>query len=208
MKKKILFGWSLNIIMLLGNNVLPVTEFRAAFKLTDPAHDIPAFTIFYQGIKTTSCRDGFFSVKAEQDQEPDTIGLLFTKSVHPKTDQKNTVLNLQIIGDQRYRYFKLFKDTSSQGWSFQEHALDADGKIGEDTIIVLIDPKYIDKLEVSPVSSRNLPTIVLRDIDKKKMARASDKSMLSAFNVSGIHENRQTKTMPMASGNGYVCLRH
>ncbi len=168
-------------------------EIRGMIRLPDASKKIPEFRILFAGKETLSNREGFFSVPVD-DQDLEKYALVFCSTVNQTFDKKNTLKNIRIAPNTRYRYFSFKKNTWGNTWQQQEKRIDKRNRIIPNrSIIVLINPTYIDKIQPwnidLPTNIVKLPTILLKEsISTKKIARASAKSLLHSLDTTIFHE--------------------
>lgn len=187
-------------------------ELRGYIKMSGDEKKIPEFKIYYQGMETTNNSEGFFSFPL-QEGKPKKISLIIGKKVSPEFEKTNTIKNLNVKENKRHQAFSLKQTTEGNfgSLSWEEVKLDNDNlSIDPDSVVVLVDPKYVDRLErwSTPLASGDvqLPKIILKNDNKKKLQRASRKSLLYSLDSKPFHENISKRTQNMKSGKGTMSL--
>jgi heat shock protein HspQ len=172
-----------------------IPEIRGCIKLGDASTRIPEFRVLFDGKEAISNKEGFFSFTIDnEDKNFDTYSLIVCKNVTQKFDKTNTLKNVGVIPNKDYLYYSFHHSFGSESWKQQEEHLNKkDLAIPSHCVVVLIDPKYVDRVEqwnISlPNNIRKLPVIVLKnDVDRKKIAHASAKSLLYSLDTTVFHE--------------------
>lgn len=177
MYKKIIL--LLSFLPSLMSNASPITHL-GSLEFPQNISSSPCLTAYYNGAKI-AIQDGSYSFK--EDSQVSAFYLLFTLDpLLPFSIKEgpNTIKSFKFEPKTGYKCFKLTKNNfsrfaaGSQGapWAIQELSLAPDKKnkkllkIPKHTMIVLIDPSYIDHLTVEPWESHGntskLPRIVFK----------------------------------------------
>ncbi len=180
-------------------------------------HKLPNVRIYWKGYRVKcECNDDtkkMCFIFADESNKP-SFKVLFTESLQFETEQ-NVVKYLKIQEGMPYRFYSLtlskadslldeeFDKTNQQkSWRIREyrHALH-NGIIPDDTIIVCLNPDYIDKLEGG--DSVTLPTIKIRnDVlqlvgSEAKLHERADELFLSlVMDCDAIHTAMQEEVRP------------
>ena len=119
------------------------------------------------------------------DKDLQKYRLIITRKIQHVVDKKNTFANLKVIPDKNYLGFSFKRLGHGQGiWLQKEKKLNHKNfVIPKNSIIVLVDPKYVEKIEDwninLPDNFIKLPRIVLKStIECDKLKRISAKSLL------------------------------
>lgn len=163
---------------------------------------VPPFRILFNGMHGVSNREGYFSFPLDKDCK--TLSLIFCKNIEPQFEKHQTLKGLGIHSGKRNQCFTLTKDEYDQ-WQWNEQiVLDETKSIADGTCIVLVDPKYVERLETWPVKIPGkvvqLPRIVLKGDCESKTKRASAKSLLYTLESTAYHE--PIKERVKIEGNG------
>ena len=187
-------------------------ELRGYIKIAGDEKKIPEFKIYYQGMETTNNSEGFFSFPL-QEGKPKNLSLIIGKKVSPEFEKTNTIKNLNVKDNKRHQAFSL-KQTSAENYgslSWEEKKLeDKNLSIDPDSVVILVDPKYVERLEKwsTPLASEDvqLPKIILKGSNNEKLQRASRKSLLYSLDSKPFHENISKRTQRMKDGKGTMSL--
>ena len=152
----------------------------------------PTFRILFNGKQTISDEFGFYSFPL--DQYINKYSVLICKHIQKKFDKKNTLKNLKVRVDKPYKIYSFKKSADGKKWIQKEKNLKKKNFIiPENCIIVLINPKYIEKVEVWSVNPGanfiKLPKIKLKDnLNEARVKRESNKSLLRSLDLLPFHE--------------------
>lgn len=153
---------------------------------------IPGFRIFFNGMHVVSDREGYFSFPIDETIDLKNLSIIFCKNIAPQFEKNHTIKSLGVHQGKRNQHFTLSKDEYDR-WQWSEgQTLDETKSIPHGTLIVLIDPKYVDHLEQwsvkIPGNLIQLPRIVLKGDCESDLKRASAKSLLYNLDTTPYHE--------------------
>lgn len=170
-----------------------------AVKGSDDA--VPQFRVYFHGTQVSSDTEGFFTFSID-DMNFNKYSLLITKDIKFSTDTHNMIDHMSVIPNKKYKFYT-FKQFGTTGqWRQKEKTLDKKKLIiPTNTIVVLVDPKYVDHIEQwnikSPQSFIPLPKIILNpEIKGKLVARAGAKSLLKSLDCIAFHEHNPGENIP------------
>ncbi|MBX9830778.1 hypothetical protein K2X40_02390 [Candidatus Babeliales bacterium] len=195
--------------------VVPVAEgakIMGCVRVDGQEEVVPQFRVYFDGMATMSNRDGFFSFPLENSAEFSKYSLVLSKNVEQRFVNTNTLKSLCVRKDKPYRQFSFTRTGTSDGvWNWEETYLPQNERaVGRNTIMVLVDPKFVDYLEPWEVRLEGnlvkLPRIVLKKKKKEKLPRAAAKSLLYSLDSTIFHEPVQEATKRMAKGKGQISL--
>ena len=160
------------------------TFVKGSLRIANWVDDIPEFRVFFEGQEALTDEDGFFTFPIN-DTDLQKYKLIITRKIQHVVDKKNTFANLKVIPDKNYLGFSFKKLGHNQGiWLQKEKHLNRKNfVIPKNSIIILVDPKYVEKIEEWNVTLAEnfikLPRIVLKPtIEFNKLKRISAKSLL------------------------------
>jgi hypothetical protein len=166
---------------------------KGAIKIENFVDDIPEFRVLFEGQETLVDENGFFTFSIN-DPDLQKYRLIITRKIQHIVNKKNTFTNLNVIPNKNYLCYSFKKLGHDQGiWLQKERKLNRKNfVVPKNSIIVLIDPKYVEKIEDWNISLAEnfiqLPRIVLKStIKTNKLKRISAKSLLCLEN-SLFHE--------------------
>jgi len=152
-------GWdvySLDKNLFVGNILFP-----------QQVKTIPQISLYQRGIKIQTETDDSgkkiqFTISEEKRNKE--IHILITQYVQPKVED-GIVRYLKISRKQAYKLYKLtFVETGKNGnsyrWNIREKQLDAKRIIPDDTLIVIFNPQYIEKVDEG--SNFELPKVWIK----------------------------------------------
>lgn len=166
---------------------------RGCIKIEGSSDPLPEYRVLFDGKETMSNAEGFFSFPLENTPEK-KYRLVICKEIKQHFDKFNTLKSMSLSPALTYNYFSLKKNNWTGGWDTKEKKLTKRNYVvPEHSVVVLIAPKYIERVDVwtaqLPANSIKLPCIVLKkNIDHKKLARASAKSLLKSLDSTSFHE--------------------
>ncbi|MCB9493269.1 MAG: hypothetical protein H6679_03270 [Epsilonproteobacteria bacterium] len=167
---------------------------KGCINVSDPTQKAPPFKVYFAGKEVNSDEEGFYSFPLNGEEIPEKIGFVITKAVDFVSD-KNTVEYLQLLPEKRYRYFSLKKHGRKKFavWSSKEKNLEKkEYTIPEQSVIVMIDPKHVAKVEDWELDASTdiikLPVIHLTKHETEELRRLSAKSLLYALDSKPFHE--------------------
>jgi hypothetical protein len=157
----------------------------------------PAVRLYFAGNKIVCTSNDehkkvSFNVAPIQPHIP--LYLLIIEQVQWEADE-NTIKYLKTDPRKPYRFYRLHFDGSTGNWSLKEKALNGSGQIPDNTIIVIIAPDWIDKIEGG--NRITLPTIYLRqnlvDLIGSEVAlqNTTQALLLGAIDSDSIHKKRE-----------------
>ena len=160
------------------------TFVKGSIRIANWVDDIPEFRVFFEGQEALTDENGFFTFPVNEN-DLQKYRLIITRKIQHVVDKKNTFANLKVIPDKNYLGYSFKKLGHNQGiWLQKEKNLTRKNfAIPKNSIIVLVDPKYVEKIEEWNVSLADnfvkLPRIVLKSkIEFNKLKRISAKSLL------------------------------
>jgi hypothetical protein len=172
---------------------------------------VPEFRIFFNGMHAVSDREGYFSFPIDETTDLKNLSIIFCKNIAPQFEKNHTIKALGVHQGKRNQHFTLSKDEYDR-WQWSEgQTLDETKSIPHGTMIVLIDPKYVDRLEQWPVKiPGNLiqfPRIVLKGDCELELKRASVKSLLYTLDATPYHEPITERVKADANGMKRLSVR-
>ncbi len=182
---------------------------KGAIRIENRVDDIPEFRVFFEGQETLTDEDGFFSFPIN-DQDIQKYRLIITRKIQHVVDKKNTFASLKVIPDKNYLGFSFKRLGHGQGiWLQKEKKLNRKNfVIPKNSIILLVDPKYVERIEEWNVNLADnfikIPRIVLKStIEFDKLKRISAKSIL-CLEDSVFHERIGRKNSSPDAKNSKV----
>lgn len=168
-------------------------ELRGCIRIDNYDEKIPEFRICFNGKETISNGEGFYSIPLG-DEEFSTFSLVICRTFTQQFDKTNTIKSVALIPDKDYKCYTFTKRGGSDSWTDQATNIDSKNfVIPPNSVIVLIPPKYIERLEAwetkLPSNYIKLPAIVLKkDVAGKSLERISAKSLLYSLDKTVFHE--------------------
>ncbi len=166
---------------------------KGCIKIQNWVDDIPEFRVLYEGEETLTDENGLFTLLADENALQ-KYKLIITRRIRHIVNKRNTFKNLQIIPDKNYICYSFKRLGQEQGiWIRENKKLEHKNLIvPKNSIIILIDPKYVDKIEDWNISMAEniikLPRVIIKpSIDIAKLKRLSAKSLLF-LDDSAFHE--------------------
>jgi hypothetical protein len=157
---------------------------KGCIKLQNWVDDIPEFRVLFEGEETLTDENGFFTLWADEGNLQ-KYRLIITRGIRHIVNKRNTLKNLQIIPDKNYLCYSFKKLGDDQGlWVRESKKLDHKNFIvPKNSIILLVDPKYVDRVEDWNICLAEniikIPRIVLKsEIEMDRLKRLSAKSLL------------------------------
>lgn len=176
---------------------------------------VPCVRTYYCGIRVTkseynnSAKKITFSIPAWQQT---SFNLVITEWYVPQTEQNdnNTVKYLKIPEGFHYKYYLLTLTQQAPGninkqeeshasqnitWQIQENKELPNRQIPDDTLIIVYNPDYIEKLEGG--NAAELPTIYIKPNilqllgSEERLHEYSDSLLLAALNLDSLHASLQ-----------------
>ncbi len=156
---------------------------------------LPSFRICFKGKETKSDEEGFFSIPVD-DEQLDQFTFIITKNIQQVFDKHNTVKGLKLLPNKNYlcyTYKRKHRHHDNEWVGYKTNLNKEQLHVPNDTIIVLLDPKYVDHLEEWNLTlAKNfiqLPHITLKkEIKNKSTDRAAAKSLLTSLDTAVFHE--------------------
>ena len=186
-------------------------ELRGCIKVGQYCDRVPQYRIHFQGKETVSNSEGFFSVPIDQS-DLSKYSLVICKTFEQHFEQSNTIKNFAVIPDKNYRYFS-FKRGDDGSWvAYEKQLVKKNFMIPDHSIIISIDPKYIDRVEAwniqLPPNVVRLPAIYLKDdVERDVLARSSAKSLLYSLDKKLFHETiNEEKKIPENNPKVHISL--
>lgn len=191
-----------NSSLTLSNN-----ESDYVISLKNPLSNLSlGWRMYYQGTKITD-KNGTFQFTGEKN--PSEFHIVIT---HIKTPESHYIETLEIPENVPYKYYYLEKrndlnNPENYKWLIREKSGDKGFMLPENTLIIVMDPLYIDTIENTTWKKNDnlimLPTILLKkDI---RLKTASIKSILTALDTDPFH--RKTDEQLRKEKNIKVCYR-
>lgn len=187
-----------------------IPEMRGCLKIDGYDEKIPEFRICFNGKEVVSNNEGFYSIPIEST-DMETFSLVMCRTFKQHLDKTNTIKNITIKPHKDYKCYTFKKNPHSNAWTEEETTIqDKNFVLPQNSIVVLIPPKYIDHLEawnIKPlVNCIKLPTIVLKkEFVGKALERTSAKSLLYSLDKTVFHEPvKEIRKVDQA--NPKVCL--
>ncbi len=189
-----------------------IPELRGYLKALDDQDAIPEFKIYFNGMETTNNSEGFFSFPLQQ-KKPGDLSLVICKQIDPQFEKTNMVKEFCLKTGKRHQAFSL-KSTSTAGeqiFSWDQRNLEQQARsIPSESIIVLVDPKYVNHLERCNIQFLGndviLPSIYLKAPAGKSLQHAAVKSQLYSLDSKIFHEKIRPRTQNMKTGQGVINL--
>lgn len=182
---------------------------KGSIRIANRVDDIPEFKVFFEGQEAITDEDGFFTFPINEN-DLQKYRLIITRKIQHVVDKKNTFANLKVIPDKNYMGYSFKKLGHNQGiWLQKEKNLTRKNfVIPKNSIVILVDPKYVEKIEEWNVALADnfikLPRIVLKGtIESNKLKRISAKSLL-CLEDSIFHERIGRKNDSQDSKNSKV----
>ena len=168
-------------------------QLHGVIQQSDSSSYVPEYTILFRGSQTKSNSEGFFifPLSGEKLETFLRYRLLLVKRVNYVYEKINTISTLQIPESEPYRLYDCVKNSAAE-WDFTEitNHIDKAAVVTDDTLIVLVNPKYIDRVESWKISLHSSivkgPKIILKETGQN--ARAATKSVLGALDGQVFHE--------------------
>ena len=185
-------------------------ELRGCLRIDDFDEKIPEFRLCFKGKEVISNSEGFYSIPLG-DEKPEYLSLVICRAFKQHFDKANTIKNVELIPDKDYKFYTIKKNGCGTTWVHQEATIDNKKFIiPENSLIVLIPPKYVDRVEPWNLklasNSIPLPTIVLKkDFLGKQLERTSAKSLLYSLDKTAFHEPIK-RVCKVDQSNPKVCL--
>lgn len=191
----------------------PFTVYPCTIEFPKIVKKIPELCIYHGGerfvgeVDTTGRRSCFH---LPIDRSCTSFTLLVTQDLQFESE-KNTVQFLKIDPQQPYKYYSMqlirasrrrFPGSQQQQepdqWIIRPSRLSPDGRIPDETIILLMNPSYIDRVEGS--NGFELPTLYIKDnvLDlagsQQELLDQAVELVLSSLDYKPIHANLKTET--------------
>lgn len=173
---------------------------------------VPELRVYFDGMETFSNKEGFYSFPIEEKIN-DEYSLIICRGLDCRFKKHNTLDNLRLRGGERYKSFSLKRTSTEPGaeWERKERTLDdCNFVIPENSIVVLVDPKYVDHVQTCNVTLPEhfvgLPSVVLKKGMSKKLKRTSAKSLLYSLELKPFHERIWEEKKLIPKGKGYCSL--
>ena len=174
---------------------------KGSFELKGSDGPVPQFRVFFHGKQESSDTEGFFTFSVD-DMNLNKYSLLITKDIKFATDTHNMIDHMSVIPSKKYKFYTFKQYGTTDQWRQKEKSLDKKKLvIPSNTIVVLIDPKYVDHIEQwnikSPQNFIPLPKIILNpEVKGKLVARAGAKSLLKTLDCLSFHEHNAGENIP------------
>ncbi len=172
---------------------------------------VPAVRIYFAGLKiacsiNNESKQTTFSIPSYQRNTP--LYILVTEHVRWSAEE-NTIKYLKTNIDRSYKLYLATpreslpgkkRDDTEAHWNIQEVTLDANGKIPDNTIIVVFNPNLIDTFEGG--NSITLPKLCMHDDiierigSEKELHTMARKSLLACLDTDSIHKKTEHTVQP------------
>lgn len=169
---------------------------KGSIKGPDDWQQVPQFRVFFNGRSIISDEEGFYSFPL--DAQTNHAKLLICKDIDQNFDNVNTIESLHLKIEKPYHYFSLkLTGTDYNIWQQKEKSLEKKNFIiPQNCVIVLINPKYVEKVKKWEVRLEDnfikLPQIVLKEsFDEKRVKREAAKSLLRTLDANLFHQNEE-----------------
>ncbi|MFH1644578.1 MAG: hypothetical protein ABIA74_05385 [bacterium] len=172
------------------------TILQGLIQVSSKINKLPEIKLLYSGNQTFVNQQGFYSFPIE-DEDLNKVYILICNQINTSFDGINTIENLNIDPNKKYRFFSLKKielQENKYRWEWKEKTLQKkDFVIPQNCIIVLINPKYFEQLDEWKIHLLDkfigLPKIVLNEnITQDKLSRTGVKSHLYTLDNQYFHE--------------------
>ncbi|MFH1831506.1 MAG: hypothetical protein ABH827_01755 [bacterium] len=177
-----------------------VTELKGYLKILHNEDEISPFRIYYNGMETINNSEGFFSFPLTEGK-PNEFTLIISKQIIPQFEKTNTIKNLKLDHTKSYKAYAL-KAAQFGGFTWEEKKIAH--AIPQDSIVILIDPKYVDHLEKWHIefadNDIHLPQILLKAHKEVKIDHAANKSLLYTLDTKIFHEKITPREKTMEKG--------
>jgi len=180
--------------------------------------NLPQVSLYRRGIKIKTENEASnkkIQFTISEDKSCRKFYMLITKTVTPDIEE-NVVKYLKISPNQNYNLYELTIFTNQESainpinkkeeiketysWQIQQKRINKEGIIPDDTLIVIFNPDYIDKLEGG--SNLELPKIIIKkDILKQagseeKLTDETNELLLSSLDLKILHSNPASEVKP------------
>lgn len=206
----ILFSWQLF-------TYAPFTIFPCSIEFPKAVKEIPQICIYHEGERFACEVDNeskrtCFTIPVDRDCI--TFYLLVTSSLQCEASEENTVQYLKTDTEKPYKFYKMKlmraarkrystpsekeKKPGEDSWIVKQKELSIDGRIPDDTIIVLLNAEYVDNLK--PDKGFELPTIVIKNNvleiagSESVLHDNAIKLLLSSLDYNPLHSSNQMHT--------------
>lgn len=183
--------------------------FVGSIEFPNSVKNIPEVSIYKDGLKIKAETESYskkirFTISADKCVR--TFYLLLAKEINPEIE-KNTVKYLKIDVSENYKFYELTIFPSVQSsvnpltkkeelrenliWRIQEKKLNDNGVMPDDTLIIIFNPFYVEKLEGG--NNLELPKIIIKkDViqlagSEKKLERESNELLLTSLDLNILH---------------------
>ncbi|MFA6527281.1 MAG: hypothetical protein WCT20_02555 [Candidatus Babeliales bacterium] len=185
-------------------------ELRGCLRIDDFDDKIPEFRICFNGKEAMSNPEGFYSIPLGEDKQ-ENFSLVICRSFKQHFDKANTIKHVSLVPEKGYKFYTLKKRGWGNAWVHEEAAINNKNfTIPNNSIVVLIPPKYVERIEPWNLKlSQNyipLPTIILKkDFVGKQLERTSAKSLLYSLDKTAFHESIK-ELRKVDQSNPKVCI--
>lgn len=170
---------------------------------------LPQIPIYRRGLKIkteTETSNNKIQFTIAEDRLCNKFYLLIANSIMPDIEE-NTVKYLTVDTKQDYKFYELNVFTNRElttnpiskleevketyFWNIQKRKLNSDGILPDDTLIIMFNPKYVDKLEGG--STLELPKIIIKKNilqlagSEKMLTDETNERLLSSLDLNIIH---------------------
>jgi hypothetical protein len=187
-----------------------VSTLKGQIKILHDEETLPEFRACFDGMQTFSNKEGFYTFPMAGFNKNTKYSIIISKNVQQNFENENTIKNLSIDPKKRYQYFSLkMTGTGDNDWKLKEKKLDKKNFIiPRNCLVLMIDPKHVQSVELWNQSLNSeiirMPRITLKADARKKLDRASVKSLLYSLNSNPFHEKIHDERKVMPGGKGYV----
>lgn len=176
-----------------GEQLYPYKKLKGYIQTNQNWKNSPKFRILFQGKQLVSDENGFYAFPL--DKNKNKLHFLICKNVKPIIQKTNTIKGLNLFEKKPYKFFSFTKTGTTNSWQQKKETLKT--KIPKDSIIVLINPKYIETVEPWKIKLNNnfiaLPKIKIKEnILETKLLHETTKSLIRSLDLMIFHEKVST----------------
>lgn len=191
--------WGLAVINV---NAHPSSMYIGNIQFPSTLTKTPTLRIYFAGNKLACKRNDekkniSFNVTPIQHNMP--LYILVIKKVQWQSDE-NIIKYLKVNPQKAYRLYRIAFNTNNGTWHIQEEFLDEQGKIPDNTIIIISAPEWIEKIEGG--NTVTLPTIYIQSTimdqfeSEEALTRETESLLLGAIDSDSIHKKTEQMVKP------------
>ncbi|MBN1549210.1 hypothetical protein JW872_00960 [Candidatus Babeliales bacterium] len=170
--------------------------YSGSLRFPDSITPPPRLTAYYKGIRV-DIQNGNFTVR-DTEAAPGFYFLFTLSPVTPCTDahDPNTIQFFQLDPESPYKCFRVLRTRGDRPWLIEETPLEqtrhAMLKIPESTIIIPLNPDYVEAVQTeadpSPLHSTSLPDIIFKkELSQNKINEMVIQSTFAALDLNPFH---------------------